>query len=240
MKKYEILLFDLDDTLVDNMENIRYAYKKILETKSIDYDDYKFDNWANFDKNYWHSFYENKLDIPDEYRINEQCFIEYLRSKRFYDYFKNITMEEAISLNNIYIEALNEIVIPVEGAFETLEYLSKKYRIIIATNGPSLAVNSKLSKINCLDFIECVFSSDMTKSTIVKPSLKYFEDMQEYYNLYDKDKMLMIGDSLKSDIELGMNAGIDTCWFNSNNEVMDSKHTSTYIINKLIDLKEIL
>lgn len=240
MDKYKILLFDLDDTLIDNLENIKYAFKKVLEKKNIEYSDSKFDSWAIYDRDYWHLFYENKIEIPDEYRITEKGFIEYLRGKRFFDYFNDMTMEEAIGLNEIYIEALNEVVMPVEGAYETLEYLSKKYRIIIATNGPSVAVNSKLSKINCINFIDCIFSSDMTKSTIVKPSIKYFEDMQEYYNLYGKDKMLIIGDSLKSDVGLGINAGVDTCWFNKNDEDINSNYIPTYTIKKLIDLKEIL
>ena len=29
--QYELIIFDLDDTLIDNLENVRYAYKKMIE-----------------------------------------------------------------------------------------------------------------------------------------------------------------------------------------------------------------
>ena len=28
MKKYELLIFDLDDTLINNNENVRYAFER--------------------------------------------------------------------------------------------------------------------------------------------------------------------------------------------------------------------
>ena len=37
MKKYDYILFDLDDTLVDNLENVRYAYKKMVEHVGEEY-----------------------------------------------------------------------------------------------------------------------------------------------------------------------------------------------------------
>ena len=32
MKKYKIIIFDLDDTLIDNTENIRHAYAKMMQS----------------------------------------------------------------------------------------------------------------------------------------------------------------------------------------------------------------
>ncbi len=62
-----------------------------------------------------------------------------MRTQRILIYFNNkISIKEAIAINYIYMDAITEIVIPIEGAFETLKYLSSipKYYVIVATNGP--------------------------------------------------------------------------------------------------------
>ena len=52
----------------------------------------------------------------------------------------------------------------------------------------------------------------------------------------DKSKMLLIGDSLSTDILGGMNNGIDTCWYNPNNKPIPNRYTPTISINKLLQL----
>lgn len=37
MNKYKILIFDLDDTLIDNLENVRYAFKMMIKSKNEQY-----------------------------------------------------------------------------------------------------------------------------------------------------------------------------------------------------------
>ena len=52
--------------------------------------------------------------------------------------------------------------------------------------------------------------------------------------------MLLIGDSLTTDILGGMNNGIDTCWFNPNNNQVPKEYKPTMTINKLLELKKSL
>lgn len=152
-------------------------------------------------------------------------------------YFEGkISLEKAFEINDLFLTSLNEIVIPIDGAYETLKYLHDKYRLVIATNGPTVAVESKLGKIGCLDFIDAVFSADMTKKTVTKPSKEYFEELKEYLKFYNNRRMLIIGDSLRSEIQGGMNAGIDSCWLNRNNEELPEQYEPTMIINHLHQL----
>lgn len=55
MNKYETIIFDLDDTLIDNNESIKYALMTIIEKLGIDYTDELFYRWKNFDNAYWHN-----------------------------------------------------------------------------------------------------------------------------------------------------------------------------------------
>jgi putative hydrolase of the HAD superfamily len=58
--------------------------------------------------------------------------------------------------------------------------------------------------------------------------------------MHDKGKMIMIGDSLSSDIRGGVNFGIDTCWFNPSVAPNPTELKPTYEIRSLEELKRIL
>ena len=61
MNKYEVLLFDLDDTLIDNLENVRHAYTKMVESVREDYTEEGFKKWYDLDKKFWIDFHEKNL-----------------------------------------------------------------------------------------------------------------------------------------------------------------------------------
>ena len=237
MSKYEILLFDLDDTLIDNLENVRYAYTKMVESLGGHYTEEGFKKWYYLDKRFWIDFHEKKIVVPKEYQNPQELFVKYVRSLRYLMYFDGkISLDKAFEINELFLSSLNEIVVPITGAYETLKYLHEKYKLVIATNGPTVAVEAKLGKIDCLDFIDAIFSADMTKQTVTKPSKEYFDELKEYLQFYDNNKMLIIGDSLRSEIQGGMNSGIDSCWLNRNNEEVPEQYKPTMVINELSQL----
>ena len=241
MNKYEVILFDLDDTLIDNLENVRYAFTKMVESVGESYTEESFRRWYDLDKKFWLDFHDNKINVPEEYQHPQELFVQYVRSLRYYMYFDGrITLEKAFEMNDLFLESLNEIVVPIEGAHEVLDYLHNKYKLIIATNGPTLAVKSKLGKINCLNFIDSIFSADMTRQTVTKPKKEYFDELMDYIEYYDKDKMLIVGDSLHSEVKGGMNSGIDSCWFNPSNEELPDEYKPTMIIDSLKKLTKVL
>lgn len=237
MKKYEVLLFDLDDTLIDNIENVRYAYKNMLKTVGKDYTEEDFFKWWKLDNQFWIDFHNDKIEIPSEFNSDKDLLLKYLRSLRYVLHFNGeISIEEAFDINEIFLNDLNEVVVPIDGAFETLEYLYDKYRLVIATNGPILAVETKLKKIDCLQFIDSIFSTDMADNAAAKPDKDFFRQLKDYLNFYDDNKILIIGDSLHSDVLGGMNCGIDTCWFNRKNDILLDKYKPTMTITNLKQL----
>ena len=66
MSKYKILLFDLDDTLVDDEANIRHAIKKLLEEYNYPSEEEDIKRWLDFDKNYWINRRNDSSDTPIE------------------------------------------------------------------------------------------------------------------------------------------------------------------------------
>jgi len=56
MKKYETLIFDLDDTLIDNKKAIKYAFSTVLKVLELKYNEKLSESWLKFDRAYWHSW----------------------------------------------------------------------------------------------------------------------------------------------------------------------------------------
>lgn len=75
---------------------------------------------------------------------------------------------------------------------------------------------------------------------VSKPSSKIFEHALNNMNHTDKRNVLMVGDSLTSDIQGGINFGIDTCWFNSNKIINKTEIKPTYEISNIMELKDML
>ena len=240
LKDKKILIFDLDDTLIDNLENVRYAFKKMLEMKGEEYSDNKFKRWYEIDKKFWKDWQDGLIELPEHLKNEKgkksEEFLNWLRAQRVLIYFNNtISLDEAIKLNTLYMNALTENVIAIDGAYETLKNLSEKgYYIIIATNGPKIATKEKLLKIDCLQFVNEVLSADMYG--YMKPNKEFFEGIERTVNNYNVDEYLIIGDSLKSDIGFAMKCNFESCWFNKNNEVLDDEYKPTIIISNLREL----
>lgn len=238
MKNYKYILFDLDDTLIDNRQNIKYSFTKVCQKLGVKYSYKLFEKWFAFDKNYWRRFSENKIKVPNRFSEPQPKFIKYVRGLRFCLFF-NIKLELAIKINEYYISCLNENVIAIDGAKEVLEYLSKKYTLVIATNGPTLAALPKLEKIGCSSFITKIFSSDQTINKVAKSNKLYFDELKEVLKVKDSDDMIIIGDEIKYDIMGGMSAGIDTCWFNRKNAQVPQNIHPTFVINNLREIKNV-
>ncbi len=243
MNRYKILIFDLDDTLIDNVENVRYAYTKMIELVGEKYTEDGFKRWFEIDKKFWRDWQDGLIELPshlkDETGKKSNEFLDWVRAQRVLIYFDNqVDLIKAVELNNVFMNALTEVVIAIEGAHEVLKKLKEKYYIIVATNGPEIATKEKLSKIGCLDFVNEVLSADMFG--YMKPRQEFFEAIQKLLNNYNNDEYLIIGDSLKSDVGFAMNCGFDSCWFNKNNEELDNSYKPTLTVNKLSDLIKLL
>lgn len=243
MKQYKILVFDLDDTLIDNYENVKHAFKKIANEQGLVYSEKEFLRWYEIDKNFWRDWQDGKIKLPEKYK-NEvgkksKGFLDWLRAQRVLRFFgSQLPLDEAVRINNAYMAALKDNVVPIDGAKEVLTQLSQKYQIVVATNGPSIATHDKLEKIGCLRYVKYILSADMYG--YMKPRVEFFEGIQGTINNHKNEDYLIIGNSLRSDVAFAMNCGTDSCWFNKDKEKVQGGYSPTYIIEHLRALEDIL
>ncbi len=236
-EKYKKLLFDLDNTLVDDDENRKNAIRKVLIERNEKVAEEKLNEFINLDNQFWKDRAGGKIKDPYEFKTLEER-TEWVRAQRFIKYFKNISLEEAIQINNTYIEYLKEKIVPIKNSTQVLQYLYEKgYEIYIITNSPTKAVKDKLERINALKYIKETFSAE--EAGHMKPHNEFFKVFFNKTNNYKKEEMLIIGDEPEKDILGGIKNGIDTCWFNHKKE-LNNEYKATYEIQELLELKNIL
>lgn len=190
-----------------------------------------------FDDAYWHVWKSGNMIIPDSIKKLEDK-ITYLRANRFIIFFKDlqIDFDTAVKINELYCSMLGVNIIEIEGASKLLQELYPNYEIMIATNGPKKAAINKLEKSKLKSYISAIVCSKEVGFS--KPMPEFFDTLYNKTENKDKNKMLLIGDLLTTDILGGMNNGIDTCWFNPNNNPLPEEYHPTMTINKLLQLKK--
>ena len=232
---YNTLIFDLDDTLTNDRENMKEAFKVLMNIRNEEFIEDNFNRFYNIDKYVWKERSSGRLLGP--YEDDNKKKTEWIRAQRFIMYYgeNNISYNDAVYANNIYMNGMKEKVVSRDGTYQVLEYLfNKGYRIIIATNGPIIPLNTKLKKLNIKKFVEVVFSAE--EVGFMKPNIKYYEGLFKKANITSKENVLFIGDELEKDVKGANENQIDICWCNYNNEIND-KYSIKYEIH---DLKEII
>jgi len=66
--EYKIIIFDLDDTLIDNKENVRTALKRLLIAQGLAYSDSEFERWHKIDKKFWVEWQDGLILLPEKFK----------------------------------------------------------------------------------------------------------------------------------------------------------------------------
>ena len=226
--KYEIIIFDADETLFDFKKSERDAFKNAMLEFDIEYDEnhhlkiYQVINTA-----IWKEFEEGLI-------TQEKLKVE--RFKRLSDTLK-AGFDEA-EFAKSYMKHLSYASFLYDDSIDLVESLHKDYRLTIVTNGLKDVQDNRIRKSIIAKYFEDIVVSE--EVLVSKPDPKIFEHALNNIKHTDKSKVLMVGDSLTSDIQGGINFGIDTCWFNPNKIANKTSIKPTYEIANLMELKDIL
>lgn len=126
----------------------------------------------------------------------------------------------------------------VENAPEIIASLVGKYKQYAVTNG-ALDVQQRRLRDSGLDkLFDGVFISDDVGFD--KPSREYFDCVLSKIIPCDKSEIIIVGDSLTSDMLGGNNAGIPTCWYNPSMAEKPDALRIDYQISALSEIYKIL
>lgn len=235
-KKYKALIFDADHTLLDYGADERAALKRVLLACGYQptEEDVMFchalseEAWTEvglYDvlspriQREYHRLYRSHVAL-----LFERAF-ERLGSSR-------LTPAEA---GEVFLQELQAPSTYFPEAVSVLKELRKSYPIYLATNGLSSIQRGRISRT--ADLYDGVFISEEVGA--IKPTRAFFAAILATLNLAETD-VLMIGDSLLSDMNGAYASGIDGCWFNPFRKENKENIPASYEISALSALLKFL
>ena len=226
--KYKVILFDADETLFDFKKAEKEAFKNTMIEFGVSYDEsYHFNIYKEINTAIWKELEEGLITQ------------EKLKTERFRRFIEKIEMDfNENDFANTYMKYLGEGSFLFEGAKELIEDLSDKYILSIVTNGLTAVQERRVKKSVIAKYFKDIVISE--EVGISKPNPEIFEYALSNIEGVNKNEILMIGDSLSSDIRGGINYGIDTCWFNIHKEKNNSGLSPTYEVSSYKELADLL
>lgn len=226
--KYKIILFDADDTLFDFQRSEKISFENTIKEFCDDYDEnYHFAAYKEINNAIWGEL---------EAGLITQAKLKTERFKRLNNKL-NINIDENL-LSDTYIKNLGNCSYLLEGAKELVEDLSKKYILGLITNGVTMIQENRIKNSTIPTFFKNITISE--KIGISKPNPGIFEHALKDLEKVEKNEILMIGDSLTSDIQGGINFGIDTCWFNPKRLENKTDVKPTYEVSSFDEIRSLL
>ncbi|PCF88648.1 YjjG family noncanonical pyrimidine nucleotidase [Staphylococcus intermedius] len=225
---YKVILFDFDDTLVDFHDAEVQAYAHLMRHYEVPSRIHNYKRFKEINQNHWEAFQRGEITKAE---VLSHRFIE-----TFETYDMTVNRQEA---DIIFRDGLARAPIKwLTGVMPMLDTLSSQYTLAIVTNGVTDTQKRRIAQTNLHSMMNHIFISDQVGAQ--KPNVAFFEAVFEVFSQYDKKDFLIVGDSLTSDIQGGINAGIDTCWFNHRQLENQTTIQPTYTIEHIEALKEIL
>lgn len=225
--RYNTLLFDVDDTLLDFQAAEKQALTKLFATEGLTLSPDLEEKYKTMNHKLWAAF-ERGEKTRDE-----------VVNQRFGLFFEALGVRvDSIDLENRYRKFLEEGHDLLGNSYQIVADLSKKANLYIVTNGVSQTQYRRLTDAKLLPFFKAVFVSEDTGYQ--KPMKEYFDYVFARIPNFEKEATVIIGDSLSSDIQGGITAGIDTIWLNSKSEQATAGIQPTYTINQLESIYRIL
>ena len=226
-KKYEWLLFDADDTLLDFKLGEHRAITATLADAGLPTDDEVIATYSRINDNLWKMLERGEV-TKDRLKV--------LRFTQFCEHY-GFECDGAL-LADAYVENLKKQTVLLDGADDVCRALYGKYKMYIITNGIEAVQTARFGGCAIKEYFEKCYISDAIG--VAKPKKGFFDAVAADIEGFEPSRALVIGDSLTSDIKGGVEYGIDTCWLNPTGKEVPDGMDITYVIGDIRELLGIL
>ena len=228
MAEYDVILLDADMTLLDFERSEYEALGRTLTKWGLPADEEARATYSKINAALWDAFARGEVDQ------------DFLTKERFAAFMRVYgETGPADQINRDYLTFLGEEAFLLPGAMEFCQVLSRSGKTLaIATNGLPVAQRGRYTRTGMDRVIPNIFIS--MELGVAKPRPEYFDRVLEELNVTDRSRVVMVGDSLTSDI-LGANrAGIDSVWYNPGKKPLTGTAVPTYEAASYDDILAIL
>lgn len=226
---YQAIFLDLDDTILDFSRSQAHAFERICHEIKFPFSSATLSEFIDHNLSLWH-----QLEL-------QQLTKDELLRTRFSTFFAKFSIKvDGETIDQHFRHYLADTVYLVDGAVDFLETLKKQnIHIYASSNGVYDTQIARLSKANLLDYFDDLFISEKIGAS--KPDVLFFERaLKQIENPPTIHTILMVGDSLTSDIQGANNFGMPVCWFNPKKLPLPQHLSVTHDVTSLQELLELL
>ena len=224
----EAILWDVDGTLLDFLAAEKAAIRACFAELGLgECTDEQIARYSVINKKYWKRMEDGEITKSE------------VLSGRFLEFFAGEGIVADVDDFNIrYQTALGDTVVYFDDADKLLSELRGRVKQYAVTNGTRRAQRRKLAGSGLDQIFDGIFISDEVGHE--KPTVEFFDHVFREIGEVPRERVLIVGDSLSSDIRGGKNAGILTCWYNPSGAPAPTDNTPDFVIGNLGEVKDIL
>jgi 2-haloacid dehalogenase len=225
-QKYTTVLFDLDHTLLDSDASEALAFEETLRLAGVDDPHQYLPTYIEINRALWAAV-ERGETRPGQ-----------VRTARFEQFVVAVGLDlDPLVLADTYVDGLGAHGELYPGAREMLETIAGPATLALVTNGLSDVQRTRLRRLHIDSYFDAIVIS--AEVGVSKPAPEIFDITFAMLGMPDKSTVLMVGDSLTSDIQGGNDAGIATCWYNPRERAPGESDRFDYHIQSLRSLPAI-
>ena len=228
--KYHFLLLDADYTVLDFPQDMQNAFQSMYRAcfaPQRPFSPHLLAQYNACNNRAWDRF-EQGLCTKQELYISR--FVEFLAETGL--------QGDPQAVNAAYFTALAQTGTPYPGAKELLARLSQVCEIYMVTNGNVTSQLPRLEHSGLMPYLRDVFVSEAVG--VGKPHKAYFDYVAAHIPGFEPRRAVVIGDSLTSDIQGAVNAGLDSIWYAAGDFPGESPAPYTYQARNYDDMIRIL
>jgi YjjG family noncanonical pyrimidine nucleotidase len=213
--RYTTVLFDLDHTLLDSDASEAAAFDLTMRSVGIDPTAEVFAAYDRLNQALWRRVEAGELSAND------------VKVRRFEQLLHHLdAVGDPVEMGATFVGGLVDHGELYDGAARLLAGLAATCRLALVTNGIGAVQRGRLARLGLEGVFEVVSISG--ELGVSKPDRTIFDFTLDAMGIGDRRSVVMIGDNLASDIQGGINAGVDTIWFDADGAVVPDGTAPTH------------
>ncbi len=224
MGRFTTIFWDVDNTLLDFSYSQRFAISKCFQTIGREITEEIIERYDRINDSYW-----KRLELGEITKAE-------LLTGRFVTLFQEYHIQnvDVEAFRTEYQEALGSVYCYRDNSLEICKALKGRVAQYVVTNGVAATQRNKLKLAGFYEIMDGFFISDEIGAP--KPEKAFFDYCLNSVKEKDRSRILLVGDSLSSDIRGGVLAGIATCWYRREGALNESGYKPDYEISSLQEI----
>ncbi len=223
------ILWDVDGTLLDFKAAEKAAVRNLFEEFGLgECTDEMIARYSFINEIWWQRLERNEITKPE------------VLNGRFRQFFGEygIDPDLAEKFNQRYQLALGDTIVYRDDSYEIVKSLKGKVKQYVVSNGTVIAQTKKLKASGFDELMDGIFLSE--EIGCEKPNIGFFGPVFETIEEKRRSQIVIVGDSLTSDIRGGMNAGIVTCWYDPEKKEIPEGYRIDHVIADLHEIYSLI